>query len=66
MKYDLDLGDVLVADLVDEAASKLRIENDSLPAELDQVDKALNYVSYLPIPAGDLAPDVDWRNPDFR
>lgn len=32
----------------------------------DQVDKALNYVSYLPIPAADLAPDVDWRNPDFK
>jgi len=31
-----------------------------------QVDKALNYVSYLPIPAADLAPDVDWRNPDFK
>ncbi|HKJ53737.1 MAG TPA: c-type cytochrome [Gammaproteobacteria bacterium] len=32
----------------------------------DQVDKALNYVSYLPIPAADLAPDADWRNPDFQ
>ena len=32
----------------------------------DQVDRALNYVSYLPIPAADLAPDVDWRNPDFQ
>ncbi|MGD2173293.1 MAG: c-type cytochrome [Gammaproteobacteria bacterium] len=32
----------------------------------EQVGKALNYVSYLPIPAADLAPDVDWRNPDFQ
>jgi cytochrome c553 len=30
------------------------------------IDMALNYISYLPVPAADLAPDVDWRNPDFR
>ena len=29
-------------------------------------DKALNYVSHLPLPAEDLAPDVTWRNPDFQ
>ncbi len=26
----------------------------------------LNYVSRLPVPATDLAPSADWRNPDFR
>ena len=29
-------------------------------------DKALNYVTHLPLPAGDVAPDADWRNPDFQ
>ncbi len=33
------------------------------PAEFDQV---LNYVSYLPVPTRDLAPDTSWRNPDFK
>ncbi|MDH3388707.1 MAG: c-type cytochrome [Gammaproteobacteria bacterium] len=33
---------------------------------VDDFDQALNYVSYLPLPAGDLAPDADWRNPDFQ
>jgi cytochrome c553 len=32
----------------------------------DDIDRALNYISYLPVPATDQAPDVDWRNPDFR
>ena len=32
----------------------------------DDFDLALNYVSQLPVPAEDLAPDVDWRNPDFN
>jgi cytochrome c553 len=30
------------------------------------IDRALNYISYLPVPAADQAPDVDWRNPDFQ
>ena len=29
-------------------------------------DRALNYVTHLPIPAQDLAPNADWRNPDFQ
>jgi len=29
-------------------------------------NKILNYVSYLPVPATDLAPDAQWRNPDFQ
>lgn len=29
-------------------------------------DRALNYVSYLPLPAADVAPGIDWRNPDFQ
>ncbi len=32
----------------------------------EQFDKALNYVSYLPVPRADLAPDAKWRNPDFQ
>lgn len=32
----------------------------------DEVDKALNYVSQLPVPVEDLAPGLDWTNPDFR
>lgn len=31
----------------------------------EQIDKVLNYVSYLPVPQQDLAPGPDWRNPDF-
>lgn len=30
------------------------------------VERALNYVSYLPVPAADLAPHAGWRNPDFQ
>jgi cytochrome c553 len=30
-----------------------------------EIEKALNYASYLPIPEADLAPDTNWRNPDF-
>jgi cytochrome c553 len=30
------------------------------------IERALNYVSYLPVPAADLAPSADWRNPDFN
>ena len=32
----------------------------------DEFDKVLNYVSYLPVPPADLAPDAQWRNPDFQ
>jgi len=37
---------------------------DVLSAE--QFDKVLNYISYLPVPQADLAPDAQWRNPDFQ
>ncbi len=30
------------------------------------LDRVLNYVSHLPVPAEDLAPGADWRNPDFQ
>jgi len=30
------------------------------------IDRALDYVSYLPVAEGDLAPSADWRNPDFQ
>ena len=30
------------------------------------LERVLNYVSYLPVPAPDLAPGPDWRNPDFQ
>jgi cytochrome c553 len=33
---------------------------------IDQFDSVLNYVSYLPVPPADLAPDAQWRNPDFQ
>lgn len=32
----------------------------------DQLEKVLNYVSHLPVPATDLAPSPAWRNPDFE
>jgi len=32
----------------------------------DELDKVLNYISYLPVPQEDLAPDPMWRNPDFQ
>jgi len=32
----------------------------------EDLDKVLNYVSYLPVPPADLAPDAQWRNPDFE
>ncbi len=32
----------------------------------EDFDKVLNYVSYLPVPPADLAPDAQWRNPDFQ
>ncbi len=31
-----------------------------------EFNKVLNYVSYLPVPSTDLAPDAQWRNPDFQ
>lgn len=33
---------------------------------IDNLDKVLNYISYLPVPKDDLAPDPQWRNPDFQ
>ncbi len=32
----------------------------------DELDKVLNYISYLPIPQADLASSENWRNPDFE
>jgi hypothetical protein len=32
----------------------------------DELDQVLNYISYLPVPEEDLAPDPQWRNPDFQ
>ena len=32
----------------------------------DDLEKVLNYVSYLPVPKKDLAPSPAWRNPDFE
>ena len=32
----------------------------------EDLEKVLNYVSHLPLPASDLAPGPDWRNPDFQ
>jgi cytochrome c553 len=33
---------------------------------IDELDKVLDYISYLPVPDEDLAPDPQWRNPDFQ
>ena len=33
---------------------------------MEDIERALNYVSYLPLPQADLAPDADWHNPDFN
>ncbi len=30
------------------------------------LDRVLNYVSHLAVPAGDVAPDENWRNPDYQ
>jgi len=30
------------------------------------IEKVLNYISYLPLPPEDVAPSADWRNPDFQ
>lgn len=30
------------------------------------IEKVLNYISYLPLPPQDVAPSADWRNPDFQ
>ncbi len=32
----------------------------------DELEMVLNYISYLPVPEGDLAPNAEWRNPDFE
>lgn len=32
----------------------------------EQFNKVLNYVSHLTVPAADLAPNAQWRNPDFQ
>jgi cytochrome c553 len=34
--------------------------------DFDQVEKAINYVSHLPVPESDLAESPNWRNPDFQ
>ena len=37
---------------------------DNLSAE--DIDKAINYATHLPVAKKDLAPSAEWRNPDFR
>ena len=32
----------------------------------EDIERVLNYASYLQVPAEDLAPDADWHNPDFN
>ncbi len=53
------------------AREKIRSVDQSMALLFDEVpaedfDRALNYVSYLPVPQEDLAPDPEWRNPDFN
>ncbi len=44
-------------------ASSMSVLFETVSAE--DFDKVLNYISYLPLPAADVAPGPDWRNPDF-
>ena len=32
----------------------------------DEMTQVINYVSWVPVPAKDLAPSADWQNPDFE
>ena len=32
----------------------------------EQMAQVINYVSWVPVPAKDLAPSADWQNPDFQ
>jgi cytochrome c553 len=34
--------------------------------EIEQLDKAVNYVSYFDVPEEDMAASRTWRNPDFK
>ena len=34
--------------------------------DLEQLDKAANYISYLAVPKEDMAVSKTWRNPDFK
>jgi cytochrome c553 len=50
---------------------RLREGNPAMLSALNQLDDdqlqwVLDYVSYIPVPKKDLAPSVDWRNPDFK
>ncbi len=49
----------------------LRIVDPAMAAQFHalgeaEIEKVLNFVSHLPVPEQDLAPDPDWRNPDFQ
>lgn len=49
----------------------LRTVDPAMQAVFDEfsiadLEKALNYVSHLPVPKAHLAPDASWRNPDFE
>ncbi|MCP3687656.1 MAG: c-type cytochrome [Gammaproteobacteria bacterium] len=51
--------------------SNLRAVNPTMTALFkslsnEDLDKVLNYISQLPITQGDLAPNQNWRNPDFE
>ena len=32
----------------------------------EQMAQVINYISWVPVPAKDLAPSADWQNPDFQ
>jgi cytochrome c553 len=51
--------------------SGLRVVNPAMQAviqnlDLQQLDQAINYVSYFAVPKEDLAASKSWRNPDFK
>jgi len=32
----------------------------------EQLEKIVNYISYLPVPEEERAPSINWRNTDFN
>jgi len=54
----------LARDGLRRVAASMAVILEGLSAE--DIERALNYVSYQQVPADDLAPDADWHNPDFN
>jgi cytochrome c553 len=51
--------------------SGIRVVDPTMKAIVDQMTDEnlkdiINYVSYIPVPEAELAPSLNWRNPDFK